>query len=169
MKLVYLVSACVLALAFLAPRTAGQQALVNFAMGMLQSYFSQQLSIAGLLLQLVTRGATAAFGLVGKRDVSGIAHRPVEEELSYFNAIRTLDNDDCIAELLCVIAKAPRRFGRFSKDVYTFFRRHQVPHSASPDHYRHAFESGLSGRDCKASFPNCKVDVTLLGRMLQKL
>lgn len=148
-------------------RATAQQALMNFAMGMLQNYFSSQLSMAGLLLQLLTAGASTAFGMIGKRDLTSPSGTPASRHTEdvYFNAIHALDDRDCIASLLCNVARVPNRFKSFGSDVYAYFKKHGFDgSSASATHYKKAFERGLSGHNC--SVPQCEVNTVLLGVLL---
>ncbi|CAN8003949.1 unnamed protein product [Ixodes hexagonus] len=145
-----------------------QQALMSLAMGMLQNYFSSQLSIAGLLLQFLTAGASSAFGALGKRDLSSaMSAEEYHAEDVYLNAIRTLDEKDCIASLLCNVAKVPRRFKSFGADVYAYFKKHAFDDSSAAMHYKKAFEKGLRGGDCAVSA--CGADIVLLGDLLGRV
>ncbi|CAN8023142.1 unnamed protein product [Ixodes persulcatus] len=155
-------------LALCVQQYTAQQALMNLAMGMLQNYFSSQLSIAGLLLQFLTAGASSAFGALGKRDLSSTASgEEYHSEDVYLNVIRTLDEKDCIASLLCNVAKVPRRYKSFGADVYAYFKKHAFDDSSSAMHYKKAFEKGLRGGDCTVSA--CGADIVLLGDLLGRL
>ncbi|KAK8773306.1 hypothetical protein V5799_012167 [Amblyomma americanum] len=156
-------AALLVILALTQPSTA-QNGIGTVAMGLIQSLFSGQLGIAGMLLRLLTSGASTAFGWIGRREAVNPASPEQHPEDAYFNAIRALDDKDCISSLLCHTAKAPTKFKNFGRDVAAYFKRHEFDGSPNVVHYRKAFERGLNGDDC--TVPTCKADVLLLGSLL---
>ncbi|KAH9380699.1 hypothetical protein HPB48_001527 [Haemaphysalis longicornis] len=163
-RLAFALTVALLILALLTERSSAQNSIGTVAMGFIQSLFTGQLGIAGLLLRLLTSGASTAFGWIGRREAVDPTSPERHPEDAYFNAIRALDDKDCISALLCQIARAPSKFKSFGQDVAAYFKRHEFDGSPSVAHYRKAFERGLAGGDC--TVPTCKADVLLLGSLL---
>lgn len=163
-SLAFTAVAVLVVLLALTERSAAQNGIGTVAMGLIQSLFSGQLGIAGMLLRLLTSGASSAFGWIGRREAVDPSSPEQHPEDAYFNAIRALDDKDCISALLCHVAKSPTKFKSFGRDVAAYFKRHEFDGSPSVTHYRKAFERGLTGEECLV--PTCKADVVLLGSLL---